>query len=198
VGSKEDLVSKFVAHITARFPVPPYDGGGWLKWAPQFAYALLHMYEAVPGLADYTIRQTHTSDTVLLRHEISMVAACSSGFDDVGALYATRAVVEFVAGWVAREQRRGSLERELGAHPDVVFRRYVFKKVPDRYPQLCASLRAAADLDSHHRFSFTLNALIAGLNSTMSKGSSASRSAQRLRTKRQGHPRSLPAGRDPK
>jgi AcrR family transcriptional regulator len=174
VKSREDLVDKFVAHITARFPTPPADGKDWPQWAHGFAEALLDMYVAVPGLADYTIGQTHTSDPVLSRHETSISVARTYGFDEAEALYATRAVVEFVASWVAREQRRAAIGLEQGMHPDEVFRRHVLEVVPGRYPELCASLSAATGVKGSQRFKYTLDALIDGLaRVARSRGSKA-------------------------
>jgi AcrR family transcriptional regulator len=163
VKSREDLVDTFVTYITARFPTPVVGTQDWPEWARGFAYALMEMYAATPGLADYTIGQTHTSDSVLARHETSIRVAREFGFDEVGALYATRAVVEFVAGWVAREQRRNAISAQQGVHPDEAFRNHVLTVVPDHYPQLAASLRAASKLKASGRFEFSLIALINGL-----------------------------------
>ncbi|MES2536455.1 MAG: TetR/AcrR family transcriptional regulator C-terminal domain-containing protein [Pseudomonadota bacterium] len=168
VSGREDLISKFVGYITERFPVPAYEGEGWSNWATRFAGALRDMYSAVPGLADYTIRRTHTAHSVLIRHEMSIQAARQSGFDELGALYATRAIVEFVAGWVAQSQRRESAEREGAIHPDVEFRQVVIKETGNQYPNLKDSLQAASKLQPSHRFDFTLRALIFGLANSMS------------------------------
>ena len=167
VRSKDDLISKFVIASIDRFPIDFRPNELWADWAPRFARALLKMYEAVPGLADYTIRQTQTSDDVLLRHEASIAAARRSGFDEISAFYATRAVVEFVASWVAREQRRRNLERSQGAHPDVTFRTHVLEAAAERFPNLAGSLRAVTGLGINDRFDFTIAALIDGLSRSM-------------------------------
>ena len=167
VKSREDLVDRFVARVTSRFPTPTAEGKDWPEWARGFADALLDMYASAPGIADYTIGQTHTSDSVLSRHETSIRIARDYGFDEVGALYATRAIVEFVAGWVAREQRRAAIGVSQGLHPDEVFRRHVVEVVPEKYPKLSASLRAAAGLKVSRRYKYTLDALIAGLAQTV-------------------------------
>ncbi|MES1977472.1 MAG: TetR/AcrR family transcriptional regulator C-terminal domain-containing protein [Pseudomonadota bacterium] len=167
VKGREDLIAQVVAAVTERFPVQPYTGEGWSSWAVSFAHALLEMYAAVPGLADYTIRRTHTGYNVLIRHEMSIKAARQSGFDEVGALYATRAIVEFVAGWVARSERRNVTERELEIHPDLEFRQSVLDNKDDQYPELKKSLQAAGDLEPSHRFDYTLRALIFGLENNM-------------------------------
>lgn len=167
VKGREDLIAQFVGGITERFPVQPYTGQGWASWAVSFAQALLEMYAAVPGLADYTIRRTHTGHNVLIRHEMSIKAARQSGFDEVGALYATRAIVEFVAGWVARSERRNVTERELEIHPDLEFRQSVLENSDEKYPELKKSLQAAGDLEPSHRFDYTLRALIYGLENNM-------------------------------
>ena len=166
VKSREDLVDRFVAYVTSRFPAPQPDDKKWPEWARGFAEALLEMYASAPGIADYTIGQTHTSDSVLSRHETSIRVARDYGFDEVGALYATRAVVEFVAGWVARDQRRAAIGLAQGLHPDEAFRHHVLEVVPGKYPELGASLRAAIGLKTSRRFIYTLDALIDGLART--------------------------------
>lgn len=166
VKSREDLVDRFVARVTSRFPTPEPKGKNWPEWARGFAEALLEMYASAPGIADYTIGQTNTSESVLHRHETSIRVARDYGFDEVTALYATRAVVEFVAGWVAREQRRAAIGLTQGRHPDETFRRHVLEVVPGSYPELAASLSAAAGLKTSRRFVYTLDALIEGLART--------------------------------
>jgi AcrR family transcriptional regulator len=168
IEGREDLISKFVADVMDKFPVPAYQGEGWANWAAGYAASLLAMYEAVPGLADYTIRRTSTVTSVLDRHEMSIMAAKESGFSDLEALYATRAIIEFVAGWVARKERRDALERELKVHPDEEFRNYVIQKGRDEYPHLKGALKAATSLNLSHRFEFTLRALIGGLEVSIS------------------------------
>ncbi len=167
VDGREDLIEKYVAEVMERFPAPAYHGEGWSSWAARYAHALLEMYAAVPGLADYSIRRTPTAQNVLDRHETSIKAAKESGFDEISALYVTRAIIEFVAGWVARSERRDAFERELKVHPDVAFRKHVVAEKGGRYPHLRASLEAVSQLESSHRFDFTLRALIAGLTSTL-------------------------------
>lgn len=161
-SSKDDLVDRFVADITAKFPIPVVRGEDWPTWAMRFGPALLKLYRAVPGLADYSIRQTQTSDAVLSRHETSMEAAAISGLGEVAALYAMRALVEFVAGWAAREQRRDQLERKQGVHPDRALRDFVLGSQGSRYPRLASALRAETLQPADARFDFTLRALIKG------------------------------------
>jgi len=170
IEGREDLISKFVANVMDQFPVPAYQGEGWSNWAANYAASLLAMYEAVPGLADYTIRRTSTGTRVLDRHEMSIMAAKESGFQELEALYATRAIIEFVAGWVARKERRDALERELKVHPDEEFRNYVIQKGSDEYPHLKGALKAATSLSLSNRFEFTLRALISGLEVVISDG----------------------------
>jgi AcrR family transcriptional regulator len=167
VDGKEDLITKFVGDVTQRFPVEVYNGEGWAHWANRFAKALLDMYMGVPGLADYTVRKTHTGHSVLIRHEMSIKAAKESGFNDLEALYATRAIVEFVATWVARSQRGGGMENKAEIHPDVEFRKFVLEQKADQYPNLKCSLLAADRHEPLHRFEFTLEALIFGLASRL-------------------------------
>ena len=168
IEGREDLISKFVADVMDKFPVPAYQGEGWANWAAGYAASLLAMYDAVPGLADYTIRRTSTVTSVLDRHEMSIMAAKESGFSELEALYATRAIIEFVAGWVARKERRDALERELKIHPDVEFRKFVIQKSNGEYPHLKGALKTAATLNLSHRFDFTLRALIRGLEVSIS------------------------------
>lgn len=175
IDSREDLIAKYVADITERFPAPAYHGEGWPNWALRYAHSLLEMYMSVPGLADYSIRRTPTGQNVLDRHETSIKAAKESGFDAISALYMTRAIIEFVAGWVARSERRNVSGRESKVHPDVEFRSYVMNEKAGQYPHLKASLEAANQLEPSHRFDFTLRALIAGLTNTISQTDRADR-----------------------
>jgi len=167
VDSREDLVARFVADVTEQFPIPGYQGEGWADWASRFARSLLDMYTAVPGLADYTLRKTHVGQSVLHRHETSIRAARESGFAETEALYATRAIIEFVAAWVARSQRRDVSGEESAIHPDLEFRQSALAFDSDQYPGVKSSLRAVLKdkRDPLHRFDFTLDALIAGLMS---------------------------------
>ncbi|MBI2726075.1 MAG: TetR/AcrR family transcriptional regulator [Polaromonas sp.] len=167
VQGREDLIAKFVKHVVERYPAPEYHGEGWAHWATLYARALMDVYGAVPGLADYSIRRTDTGHNILNRHEISIKAAKDSGFNEVSAFYATRAIIEFVAGWVARHERRNVFERELKVHPDVEFKTHVLEETGDDYPNLKAAVKAVTQLSASHRFEFTLRALIAGLESTM-------------------------------
>lgn len=163
VSGKDELIYQFVAYVTAKFPAPTYGGEQWSDWATRFALALLEMYQAVPGLADYSVGETQTSDIVLSRYETSIQAAKLSGFSEVDALYATRAIVEFVAGWVARTQRRAQLERQRGEHPDETLRSHMLTAAAaERYPGFSSALRV--ERDSASRFRFTLLALIRGLS----------------------------------
>ncbi|MES2910030.1 MAG: TetR/AcrR family transcriptional regulator [Pseudomonadota bacterium] len=167
VQGREDLIAKYVKDVVERYPAPEYHGEGWANWATRYAQALMEVYGAVPGLADYSIRRTDTGHNILNRHEISIKAAKDSGFNEVSAFYATRALIEFVAGWVARHERRNVFERELKIHPDVEFRTHILEETGDDYPNLKAAVEAVTQLSAAHRFEFTLRALIAGLDSTM-------------------------------
>ena len=168
VQSREDLIAKVAAAVTGRFPVPLHDGEPWKDWAERYAYALLELYGSSPGLADYSLRRTPTSPPVLERHETSIWAAKRSGFDEVSALYSTRAVIEFVAGWVARTERRQAVQREHGIHPDDEFRDAV-QRLNDGYPHLLHAIQVAPDLGSLDRFEFTLKSLLTGLQDVMSQ-----------------------------
>jgi len=172
VQSKEDLLAKFAAAATGSLPVPLYDGDSWRDWAERYARTLLALYSQAPGMADYSVRRTPTSPPVLERHETSIRVAKRSGYDEVSALYATRAIVEFVSGWVARAERRQAVAREQGKHPDAVFREAAMQ-MDDTYPDLHGALRAAPDLGSTERFEFTLRALLNGLADTMSRAAQA-------------------------
>lgn len=162
-SGKDDVIFKFVAFVTEQFPIAVVPGEDWPTWARRFARALLELYRAVPGLADYSIGETQTSNAVLSRHEVSIAAAMVSGMTETQGLYATRAVVEFVAGWVAREQRRAQIARRTGVHPDATFRDFVTTDASARYPKLGAALHAEATEPNDVRFYFTLRALIDGL-----------------------------------
>jgi AcrR family transcriptional regulator len=190
VANREDLVNKFVGYVTEKYPIPSYQGEGWASWAISFAHALHVMYASVPGLADYTIRRTHASASVLERHETAIRVARQSGFDELGAFYATRAIVEFVAGWVAQRQRRDQAQRESSVHPDTEFRETVLHESEKKYPELKASLIAAAKFPASHRFDFTLHALVRGLTDALAhQDTGAASIAQAARAK----PRRKPA-----
>lgn len=168
VQNREDLLAKYAMNMTARFPISAYGGGDWSVWVRGYAEALIETYVSVPGLADYSIRSTPTVRPILERHEMSITAAKQSGFDEVSALYATRAIIEFVAGWVARIERRKVTEREQGVHPDQEFRDQL-KATGDDYPNLKSAMKAVKELDTAERLDFTLTALILGLTSLMQK-----------------------------
>lgn len=172
VQNREDLLAKYAMTMTERYPIAAYAGGDWATWAKSYAEALVRTYGNVPGLADYSIRRTPTVRPVLERHEMSIMAARQSGFDEVSALYATRAIIEFVAGWVARIERRKLTEREQGVHPDQEFRNQL-KTTGNDFPNLKRALQAVKELDSAERLDFTLTALILGLTSLMGQKSQA-------------------------
>ena len=188
VQNREDLIAKFAAAATCSIPVPLHAGESWRVWAERYGHALLALYSQAPGMADYSVRRTPSSAPVLERHETSIRAARESGYDEVGALYATRAVIEFVSGWVARTERRGAMQREHGVHPDDEFRAAV-EHVGEDYPRLLGALRAAPPLGSLERFEFTLQALLDGLDATMARRAAAQRPVEHIAPRRQKIPR---------
>lgn len=187
VQGREDLLAKFAAAATGNLPVPLHEDDSWRDWAERYARTLLKLYSQGPGMADYSVKRTPTSAPVLERHETSIQAAKRSGYDEVSALYATRAIVEFVSGWVARTERRQAVQKEQGVHPDDEFREFV-EASGKLYPGLRHALKAAPNLGSIDRFEFTLQALLDGLTEAMRRRAPRTKSSAQAGRGRAGGP----------
>lgn len=173
VKSKGDLESRFVDRVTTIYPVADYTGESWHEWVRKFALSLYDMYQSVPGLADFSQKRTIATSSVLARHEQAIRAAKTAGFSDVEAFYASRAVIEFVSGWVARTQRREAVQREEGVHPDDHFFDLAIDDPAARFENLKTALIAVRQDPPDRRFFYTLDALIAGLYETRSRSTAA-------------------------
>jgi AcrR family transcriptional regulator len=160
---RESLVDAVAEELVRRFPIPPSEGEDWAEWAFRFAHALRRLFEALPGLADRAMVKTQATPGILIRYEKSISVALQCGFDEVTALWATRAVTEFVHAWVARDQRRSALAAESG----MTYRESLQDAVEARQhidmPAFAGALKKSQRATEKSRFDYTLRCLLAGI-----------------------------------
>ena len=167
VKDRDDLVGLVADRATHLIPIPPDMGEDWPVWAYGFAHSIRDLYESVPGLAEFSIGRTAPVPPVISRYERSISIAVRSGFDPVAALWATRAVTEFVHAWVAGEELREKFSETSG--------RTEVQELLDSAQELGARSAAEAFARSLHqpkhlRFEFSLKALLTGLSGARSSG----------------------------
>lgn len=158
VKDAEDLRDQVAEHLMAPFPLAEDDGGDWVGWAYRFAHDLRDFYERNPGLAQHATSQVPHTASMLTRYDTSVRIAMRSGFRETEAEWATRAVVEFVSWWVARDEIRSTAEEREGGR---FLRRVQAKK--DLVPTFAHALEAGLRIPAAVRFDFTLRALLNGL-----------------------------------
>ena len=161
---REELVNAVTESIVQRFPEPPDHGLDWRDWAITLANELRKMYDEMPGLADRAMAVTQATPGVLNRYETSIRIALRSGFDVPHALWATRAVLEFVFSWVAREQRRAAEADRTGVPYLTNLLSVAEAREAIDLPNLAHALRQTFDDSSDLRFDYTLRCLIDGLS----------------------------------
>ncbi|MGP8432478.1 TetR/AcrR family transcriptional regulator [Paraburkholderia fungorum] len=164
VRDREQLLDIVTEQLTERVPIPPDDGSDWCEWAYGFAHALKRLYEAAPGLADRAVEKTQLTPGVLTRFETSMLIALRSGFDDVTALWATRAITEFASSWVSREQRRNAIALRTGISYADGLVAGVEAQSDVKTPLLLRALRKSYGQSLDVRFEYTLRSLLVGID----------------------------------
>lgn len=170
VANKKDLEERFVDMVTSQYPIKDYNGEDWKIWIREFALTLHEMYTLVPGLAAFTVRQTMPTGPVYIRNDNAVRAARDAGFGEAESFYATRAVIDFVAGWVTRAQLRDAVMREEGVHSDDHFATTLLAVADPKYEALKRAVRAARADPPNRKFLYTLDALIDGLYINRSGG----------------------------
>ena len=158
----ESLLDAVVDELDKRFPLPPDRGEDWCAWAFKFAHAVRRLLDSAPGLADRAFMRTQPTIGVLGRYERSIAIALRSGFDHAAALWATRAVTEYVQAWVAREQRRAAGGRAEKANGQWV-REAVEARAATDLPAFAQALRRSARFGEKARFDYGLRCLLAGI-----------------------------------
>ncbi len=161
--SLEALLDAVVDELDKRIPLPPDKGEDWCRWGYKFAYAVRRLLEFSPGLADRALVRTQPTMGVLSRYETSIRIALRSGFDHRSALWATRAVTEFVQSWVAREQRLKGDPRRPWPDQGEAVRAAVEAHAASELPCFAEALKRTAGADENARFDHGLRALLVGL-----------------------------------
>ena len=159
VKDVEELRDQVAEHLMEPFPMPQDDGASWSEWAYRFAHDLRDFYERNPGLAHHATSRIPQTVSMLTRYNMSMVVALRSGFRETEAQWATRAVVEFVSWWVARDEARVTEDEKQQS----AFRRKIQEK-RDVIPQFAKAFEATISIPAAVRFDFTIRALIDGLS----------------------------------
>lgn len=161
VKDVDDLRDQVAEHLLAPFPMVEDDGGDWKEWAYRFAQDLRAFYEQNPGLAHHATSRVPQTASMLVRYDMSLNVALRSGFRDTEAVWATRAVVEFVSWWVARDEARVTEDDKQQGQ----FRRRIREK-EELVPNFARAFEAAFPIPPAVRFDFTVRALIQGLADT--------------------------------
>lgn len=182
----ESLLDAVVDELDKRIPLPPDRGEDWCVWAYAFAYAVRRLLDSAPGLADRAFLKTQPTLGVLSRYEMSIAIALRSGFDHATALWATRAVTEFVQAWVSREQRRVAGGKADGAANWRQVREAVVAHARTDLPVFAATLGKTARFGEEARFDYGLRCLLAGIGANRSRDGTVGinpRSRPRVRAK---------------
>lgn len=158
VKDADDLRDQVAEHLMGPFPMADDSGSDWVGWAYRFAHDLRDFYEKNPGLAQHaTSRFPHTT-SMLTRYDASVRIALRSGFRETEAEWATRALVEFVSWWVARDEARAAGDdKDRG-----LFRRRVHDK-KELVPTFAHAVEASVAIPEAVRFDFTIRAFLQGL-----------------------------------
>jgi AcrR family transcriptional regulator len=161
VGGHMEVIEMVFRAVVNHIPLPSGEGMDWVEFTIATGFYLRDVYDAVPGLAEYAI-STLWQETVLYeRREKVLQIARASGFETLPAFWATRAISEFVHGWVAREHRR-AMNRAGGAPSEhELFNRAA--EASDIPMPLTAEAYELEKVRLDERFDFTLRAFVAGL-----------------------------------
>jgi AcrR family transcriptional regulator len=161
VQGHTEVIEMVFSAVVNRVPLPSSEGLDWPEYAIAMGFYLRDIYDAVPGLAEYAI-STLWQETVLYeRREKILQIARAGGYATLPAFWATRALSEFVHGWVSREHRL-AMSRGAGARSE----RELFNRAAQASDIPMPLSAEAYELEKNRRderFDFTLRALVAGL-----------------------------------
>ena len=161
VNDREELLDLVAEELSRRTATPAPGNADWFEWARDTALHLREMLRAAPGLAERALANMHTTPGILERYETSLQLAVESGFDERSAYWATRAVFEFVQGWVLREERRAQAWGTAAAYRKKLLSAAASSEPP--LPILRRVVRNGSRRSEEARFEFTLDCLLEGL-----------------------------------
>lgn len=161
---RDALIDVVIEQLMEHYPLPDYKGEDWCTWAYRWAGALYKFYNALPGMAERVMASTPKIPAVLLRFETSIKIARETGFDEINALWATRAITEFVHTWVAREQKRAANVSASGMTYNEVLQEIVKANKNIGLSSFSAALKSRKAKDEDSRFDYTLRCLLEGLS----------------------------------
>ncbi|WP_084396874.1 TetR/AcrR family transcriptional regulator C-terminal domain-containing protein [Henriciella aquimarina] len=167
ISSHSDLVELLLKEIVNAVGVPDPEGQTWHDYAIDLGLYMYKVYSAVPGLAEYALSTPWREPVIYQRQERLLEMAEADGFDPLKAFWASRAIADFVHGWVSREHRR-----QLGSSDADSDERDLYKKIPADSRKKLPLTEQGFHLESiseESRFEFTLRALITGLVETSKK-----------------------------
>jgi len=161
VQSHSELVELVFHELVNKRVHPEPDGKDWVEYAFALGHFMAEAYNAVPGLADYSIGTPRKERMLYERWERLQEVGVAEGFDPLKTFWATQAVAEFVHGWFAREHRR-----KLGRMDGAPGEREIFAELvamPGNPMPLTAQGFRLEETTTESRFDFMLRAFVLGL-----------------------------------
>ncbi|MEC7761277.1 MAG: TetR/AcrR family transcriptional regulator C-terminal domain-containing protein [Pseudomonadota bacterium] len=164
VNALDDLVEMATDELLKRYPIPEDGGEEWAEWAFELALVLREFFMAFPGLAEYTIGRSPLHPEVMRRHKLSVDIAIRSGFTPLKALWALRALTNFVLVSVTASERLAQFRSEAGQSREEAQLALLGAVPPDdEYATLKATFDESAGHEELEVFKFQARCLIDGL-----------------------------------
>lgn len=164
IDALDDLVRMATDELLKRHPIPEDNGEDWRDWAFSLGIVLKEFFTAFPGLAEYTIGRSPLHPENIRRHKLSVDIAIRSGFSPLHALWATRALSNFVLVSVTANERLDQFQQESGQSREEALMD-ILAAIPahDDFANLDRALRENASHGEQEIFEFQLRSLIDGL-----------------------------------
>lgn len=165
IDGHSDLIHLLFGAVVDAVDLPDREGRDWVDYSIANGFYIKGLYDAVPGLAEYAISSQWSQRILFERRERVMEAAVEGGFSPLAALWAYKAIADFVQSWVAREYRR-EVNVAHGSPTEIESFRKAVPDADQTMPLTVEAYRLQGD-STEDRFEFTLRALVQGLATQM-------------------------------
>jgi AcrR family transcriptional regulator len=165
VSNKDELLELIFDELVSRVPIPEPDPARWQDQLREMSIALRDQLRTNSQVALAGLGRIPTSYKSLAGAEGMLAILKAGGLPDrVIGLAADLLALYIIAGVFEESlyERRGFSDEDLGRYVEEIHQFYAALP-PDRFPIMAAMSAALTEGDSHDRFLFGLDVLIAGL-----------------------------------
>lgn len=161
IGGRRELLTLMANDHGDLYQLDPDGFGDWQSLLRAFARGFTTHLGQRPGLATSVVTRGPTSPPALRFVNSTVSKMMADGFDEQAALRAYRALVEFLVGWVQRNEGRAESDANDQTHR-TMFYEAVSRSDLDELPHL-AHIAAAWNRRDDELFDYALEAFLAGV-----------------------------------